>query len=456
MKTYDVIVIGSGGGTKIAMPCARKGMRVALIEEDAFGGTCLNRGCIPSKMLIHPAEVADLARHSQAIGLDIKGEAQLRFADVIARIRQDVTTTSRQNREKHQTCPGITYYSAHASFTGDRVVAVNGELITAPKIFIATGSRPLIPDIPGLADTPYITSKEALQLPAVPTRMLVLGAGYIATELGGAYAIYGSDVHFLVRSRFLRGLDVDISTEFERVFRRHCNIHRPFAIARIVHDGSRFEIHGTVAGAASDPLYGDCLLVATGVVPNTDRLGLEHTGIKLQSDGFIKVNACLETDVPGVYALGDCIGNYLFRHTVNYEGEYLMRTIFGSGPAGPIHYGPVPYAVFTVPQIAGVGMTEEQAATLTLPVIIGKADYAESTPGMARASDHGFAKVIFDKATRKLLGAHIVGEEAASMIHLFIAMMKKDGTLDDLMDMIFIHPALPEVARDAIRNAATQ
>ncbi len=456
MKTYDVIVIGSGGGTKLAMPAARSGLKVALIEEEDFGGTCLNRGCIPSKMLIHPAEIADLARHSGAIGLTLEGEIRPRFGDIIRRIRTDVSSTSNENRRKHESFPGLSYYAGHANFVSDKVLSVQGETITAERIFLATGSRPQIPDIPGLADTPYITSREALQLPDIPERMLVLGAGYIATELGGAYAIYGSDVHFLVRSRFLRGLDPDIGEEFERVFRRSCSVHRPVRIQRIDHDGSAFQIRVSTDGESSNTLSGDCLLVASGVIPNTDRLGLENTAIRLTSEGFIAVNDHLQTNVPGVYALGDCVGNYLFRHTVNYEGEYLMRTAFSDKPTPALDYGPVPYAVFTVPQIAGVGKTEEQVLATQRPYIVGKATYAQSTPGMARASDHGFAKVLFDRESRLLIGAHIIGEEAASMIHLFIATMKMHGTLDDLLDMIFIHPALPEVARDAVRQAAAQ
>ena len=453
MKRFDVIVIGSGGGTKIAMPCAKKGMRVALIEKDDFGGTCLNRGCIPSKMLIHPAEVADLASNSQPMGLEIHGDAKLDFSFIMSRIKRDIGDISRENCNAHKAFPGITYYADHATFQENHVLQVGSETITAPKIFIGTGSRPQIPDIPGLDGTPYITSKEALQLSEPPRSMLVIGAGYIATELGGAYAIYGSDVHFLVRSRFLRGVDTDICEEFENVFKRHCNVHRPFAIERIAYQDGMFRVHGKENEKTTAPVEGQTLLVAAGVIPNTDAMGIENTDIQLTPDGFIRVDAHLQTDVDGIYALGDCVGNYLFRHSVNYEGEYLMRTAFQDDP-NPIDYGPVPYAVFTVPQIAGVGMTEEQASILNLPVVTGKASYAESTPGMARASDHGFAKVIFDKSTRKLLGAHIIGEEASSMIHLFVAMMQKDGSLDDLMDMIFIHPALAEVARDAIRNAA--
>lgn len=449
---YDIIIIGSGGGTKIAIPAAQQGLQVALIEEDDFGGTCLNRGCIPSKMLIHPAEVVDMVRYGSKMGIEVNGNIDLRFHDIIQRIIHEIGDISSTNRQRHANFPGLTLYTGHGEFTNNKTITVNGETLTADKIIIATGSRPSIPDIEGLKDTPYITSREALKMDHVPRKMLVLGAGYIAVELGGAYSSYGSDVHFLVRSRFLRGLDTDISDEFERVFSRHQTVHRPFCPDHVSHNGTTFTVSATGPSGASQSLNGDCLLVATGVIPNTDNLGLANTNIAITADHYIEADACLRTTVPDVYAIGDCVGNYLFRHTVNYEGEYLMRTLWDQNPE-PIDYGPVPYAVFTTPQIAGVGMTEEQTQILGLDAIVGKATYADSTPGMARAADHGFAKVIFDRDSRRLIGAHIIGEEAASMIHLFVAMMKMKGTLDDLLDMIFVHPALPEVARDAVRNA---
>ncbi len=456
MKKTDVIVIGSGGGTKIAIPAAQRGLTVALIEEDAFGGTCLNRGCIPSKMLIHPTEVAEHARHAHRLGLDVEGELRLRFADIMQRIGRDVGETSLAVRERHETHPGITVYSGHAVFVSDKVVMINGEALTADRIFIATGSRPELPPVEGLAGTPYITSREALQLSAVPAKMLVVGAGYIAVELGGAYRAYGCDVQFLVRSRFLRGLDDDVTAEFERGFLPHHKVHKPFTLDRVTHDGCRFHVHGRYPDGSGDVVTGDALLVAAGVVPETDRLGLENTAIQRDAKGFIRVNDHLETAVPGVYALGDCVGNYLFRHTVNFEGEYLMRTAFGQGPTPALDYGPVPYAVFTTPQIAGVGASENELERDGIDYVVGKATYADSTPGMARVSEFGFVKVLADRASRRVLGAHIVGDEASVMIHLFIAMMKMGGTLDDLLGMIFIHPALPEVARDAVRDAARQ
>jgi dihydrolipoamide dehydrogenase len=456
MKKTDVLVIGSGGGTKIAVPAAQLGLKVALIEEDAFGGTCLNRGCIPSKMLIHPTEVAEHARHARRLGLDVEGTLQLRFGDIMQRIARNVGDTSAAVRKRHETHPGVSVYSGHAVFASDKVVMVNGETLTADKIFIATGSRPELPPVDGLAGTPYITSREALQLSAVPPSMLVLGAGYIAVELGGAYRAYGCDVQFLVRSRFLRGLDDDVTAEFERGFLPHHKVRKPFTLDRISHDGSQFHVHGRYPDGRGDVATGDTLLVAAGVVPQTDRLGLENTAIERDEKGFIRVNDHLETAVPGVYALGDCVGNYLFRHTVNFEGEYLMRTAFGRARGPALDYGPVPYAVFATPQIAGVGATENALRRDGVDYVVGKATYADSTPGMARVSELGFVKVLFDRADRRVIGAHIVGEEASVMIHLFIAMMKMGGTLDDLLGMIFIHPALPEVARDAVRDAARQ
>lgn len=456
MRIYDVIVIGTGGGAKIAIPAAERGLRVALIEEDAFGGTCLNRGCIPSKMLIHPAELAHQIRDAARLGITVNGKIQLRFADVMQRIIRDVDLLSAASRQRHEAHPGITVYNGHGSFSGDKTVLVNGEQLTAPKIFIATGSRPEIPALEGLAGTPFITSREALRLPSVPGRLLVLGAGYIAVELGGAYQAYGADVHFLVRSRFLRGLDDDVTAEFERGFTPNHTIHKPFTVDRVGHDGRQFAIHGHFADGSGGTVTGEALLIAAGVVPETDRLGLENTAIRRHQSGFIRVNDRLETDVPGVYALGDCIGRYLFRHTVNYEGEYLMRTAFSETPAPALDYGPVPYAVFTTPQIAGVGMSERALKKEGVDYLVGKATYADSTPGMARVSQSGFVKVLAERGSHRLLGAHIVGEEAATMIHLFIAMMKKSGTIEDLLDMIFIHPALPEVARDAVRDAARQ
>jgi dihydrolipoamide dehydrogenase len=193
--------------------------------------------------------------------------------------------------------------------------------------------------------------------------------------------------------------------------------------------------------------------VATGVVPNSDNLGLENTKIQRKEGGFLRVNDYLETSEPGVYAIGDVVGNYMFRHSANFEGEYLFRSLFTQDRAEVIQYPPVPYAVFTHPQIAGVGLTETEAKNAGLDYVVGLTPYSKSAMGQARLSDHGFVKILVERESRQLLGAHIIGDEAATMAHIFILAMTVGATLDHLLEMIYIHPALPEITRNACRAA---
>jgi len=323
-------------------------------------------------------------------------------------------------------------------------------------VFIATGARPRIPEVSGLAGTPFMTSREALRRTELPERLLVIGGGYIAAELGGAYSAVGTDVTFIVRSRFLRHEDREIAEAFSHVFGKAHSVHTGVIPARVDHDADSFSVTCKNTLGWQRVFRGDALLVASGIIPCTNDLGLQNTGIETDQNGFIQVDNCLRTNVDGVYALGDCVGNYLYRHTVNYEADYLVRTVFQDGADGPIDYGPVPHAVFSVPEIAGVGMTEQQAIEQGKGYVVGKASYANSNAGLARGYEYGFVKVLVERSTRRIIGAHILGDEASDMIHLFIAMMKKEGTLDDLLDMIFIHPALPEISRDAARDVKSQ
>ena len=450
----DILILGSGGGTKLALPAAELGLRVALVEDDAFGGTCLNRGCIPSKMLIYPAEVAELARAAAHLGIGNIENPHPDFAAIIPRITTAVAATSHQNQSTHDQHPRIQVLRGHARFIDNQTVAIGDCTITAKQVFIATGTRPQIPDIPGLAGSPFMTSTDALRNTTIPKRLLVLGGGYIAAELGFAYGAFGADVHLLMRSTLLRHEDADIAAEFARVFGRRHHLHPSVTVERVHRREGQFTVDYRDHAGTHASLTGDALLVATGVSPNTDDLGLENTSIQRSPEGFLMVDDHLGTSAEGVYALGDCIGRHLFRHTVNYEGEYLMRTAVRGLDNLPLDYGPVPHAVFSHPQIAGVGPTEDALRARGVDIIVGRATYADSTPGEARLLDHGLVKILIDRATDRILGAHVVGAEAASMIHLFIGLMKKSGTLADLLDMIFIHPALPEVARNAARDAA--
>ncbi len=434
-------------------PAARLGLKIACIEKDQLGGTCLNRGCIPSKMLIHPADVATQVKDAHRFDIINNPNFTVNFEKLITRISNTVDADSQSIVLGYNKNPNIDFYHSTGRFVSNKVIEVNGEQLTAEKIFIAVGARPTIPAIEGLAGTPYMTSTEALRNTTLPKKLIVIGAGYIACELGYAYAALGSEVHFLVRSQFLRGEDFQVVEEFTKVFSKYHHVHLGAVPKKVSYNGKSFTVRYQSNDGTLHDMTSDALLVATGITSNTDTLTLENTNIQCRDGGFVKVNDRLETSVPGVYALGDCVGNYFFRHSVNFEGEYLFNRLFVDKNDQPIYYPPVPHAIFTHPQIAGVGKTEDQLKKDGVDYVIGLNPYKSSAMGMALLSEHGFCKILIERSTRKILGAHIVGEEASNMIHMLIAFMNKNGTLDDLLNMIYIHPALPEIVRNAARKA---
>ena len=453
MKSYDIIVIGSGGGSKITRPAANMGKKVAIIESGRLGGTCLNHGCIPSKMLIHPADVVEEIRGAEKFSLTVDQNISVDFKGLVSRVSQTIDGESDSIQPLYDKHDNIDFYPHHARFVADKVIEVNGEQLTAEQIFVVTGAKASIPPIPGLEGTPYLTYKEALRLEQKPKSMIVLGGGYIAVELGHYFANMGIDVTFVVRSVFVRAEDKDVQDEFTAVFKQKHRVYQGVTTDKVSHDGTQFQI--TISSEDGPKvLAADQLFVATGVVPNTDKLGLENTAVQTSDDGYIKVDDRFETAVPGVYAFGDVIGRYLFRHSANFEGEYVFNAHVAKTNDKPVEYPPVPHAIFTNPQIAGVGKTEQELAGTDY--IVGKNNYAASAMGIALLSDHGFAKVLFDKKTRKLVGAHIIGEEASNMIHMCIIAMTMGATIDDLSKMIYIHPALPEIVRNAIRKAKAE
>lgn len=454
-QEYDIIVIGTGAGMVVAAQAAAVGKKTAIIEKGPIGGTCLNRGCIPSKMLIYPAETLSRLEEADRYDLSVPDGARIRFSALMRRIGETVGDLSAKQLKKLKSSDTVSLYQGKAFFVDNYTLQIGGDLITAPVICIASGAAPRIPDIPGLAQTPYMTSTEALRREDLPGRLLVIGGGTTAVELGFAYAAAGARVDVLVRSRVLRTFDDDIREEFRRVFGRRHMVHEGCSPVRVSHDGNGFTVRYRTEHDEDKSMQADALLVAAGVEPQTAHLGLEHTDIQTDGKGFVIVNDYLETHVKQVYALGDVVGNYFYRHTANYEAYYLARRLF-SGEQKPLVYGPVPYAVFSQPQVAGVGASESRLRAEGVDYIAGKALYRDSTPGMIRETPDGFAKLLFEKATRRLVGAHIVGEEAADIIHMCIPAIKKNSTFDDMLDLIYIHPALCEVIRDAARDAASQ
>ncbi|BDA79056.1 dihydrolipoyl dehydrogenase [Leptospira kobayashii] len=450
MKEYDIIVIGTGGGTKLVTPPSKLGLKVAAFEKESPGGTCLNRGCIPSKMLIYPTEIIRFSEDSSKFPLHFDSKPRADFSTIVKRVSETVDADSRSIPIAYEKNPNIDYYPYYARFVSDKVIEANGETFTAKHIFVTVGTRPNIPDIQGLEGTPYWTSREALRSESLPKSLAVIGAGYIALELGSAYKAYGTEVEGFARAEILSSVDSEIREEFKKHPPYPINDH--FQMQKISFEKGLFTLTGKDKYGNSYSRSFEKLLIATGVRPNTDDLGIESTSIELDSRGYIKVNEYLETGSTDVYAFGDVIGRYFFRHTANFEGEHLFQTLIADKKKTKIEYPPVPGAVFTHPQIATVGLTEEELISKKIPYWKGVNRYSSSAMGMARMSEVGFVKVLVDKETETILGAHIIGDEASDMIHQLILAMSLKANLDQMLRMIYIHPALPEVVRNAFRK----
>jgi len=452
MQTYDVLIIGSGGGSKIAQVLNKLGKKIALIEKDQAGGTCLNRGCIPSKMLIHPSSLANKIRELERFKIDSKIR-KIDFEALVASINTYTDDMSDCIAERYEKVEGVDYYRGEARFVSDHVVTVCDTELTAPTIIIATGARPSVANIPGLEGTPYMTSTDALRNRTLPPRLVVLGGGYIAAELGGAYAGFGSHVTFILRSSFLRQEDSEAVEEFKKGFYPGKTIHEQTQVLGVAHSDGLFSISCEGRDGNTFTVEAEALLVATGIIPNSDQLGLENTQITRKPNGFIAVDDFMQTSVPGVFALGDVVGNYLFRHSVNFEAEYWLDSTYLADKPTPIAYPPVPSAVFTHPELASVGLTEQAAKAQDIDVVLGQADYPSCAMAVARGLEEGLVKLLFIRESGTLIGAHIVGDEASTMIQELVLAMTRELTAAELYRQIYIHPAFPEVIRNAVRDA---
>jgi len=457
MKQYDIIIIGSGGGTKLR-PAADLGKRVAIIEKDKLGGTCLNRGCIPSKMLIYPADLMTHWKEDKEHFFITGGDnASVDFKKLIERTNTLIGNDSAGIETQYANHPHVDYYNGHGRFVGPKIIEVNGEQITAETIYIATGARPSIPPIPGLAGTPFMTSTEALKNTVQPKKMIVIGGGYIAVELGHFYGAVGTEVHFIVRNEMISAEDKDVREVFTKDFADRYSVHQRKDIVRVEHVDDVFTVYiqDRETGQESS-IVGDALFVATGITHNSDDLGIENTGVTTDERGRVVVDGFLETQEPGVYALGDVVGNFYFRHSVNFEGEYLFAQHYQGATKQEIDYAPVPHAIFTYPQVAGVGVREDdllKAGKIAgVDYVTATNQYKNSAMGQAMQSEIGFVKLLADKNSRKLIGAHIIGEKSSDIIHMLIAYITMGATVDQLLEMIYIHPALSENIRNAARK----
>ncbi len=448
MKTFDLLVIGSGSGLDIVAEADDRGLSVAVVEEGPFGGTCLNRGCIPSKILIHCADVMETVQGAARFGITTRVEG-VDWEFIVRRAFEEIDEDARAIEEGNRDASNTTVFKGAARFVAPKTLEVAGERIGAETVVIAAGTRPWVPDIPGLTDVPYVTSDEVLRLPRQPQRLTIVGGGYIATEIAHLFGALGTEVTIVQRGpTLLRGADREVAIRFTEVYQRRFRVLLGTQATRAYRHGDDVALDVTVEGKTRR-VAGDALLIATGRTPNSDRLAVAESGVEVDERGFIRVDECLETGVPGVWALGDIVGRYLLKHSANLEAAYAANNIFNPDDRVAVDYHAMPYAVFGSPQVAGVGLTEQQAVESGVPYVAATYDYADTAYGSSIEERDGFVKALANQHTGEILGCHIVGAHASMLVQEVANAMRLRLATDAITQAIYVHPALPEVVQRA-------
>ncbi|MCK0092091.1 mycothione reductase [Rhodococcus sp. F64268] len=454
MTHYDLAIIGTGSGNSL-IDGRYDDKRVALLEEGTFGGTCLNVGCIPTKMYVYAAEVARTVRTAGKYGIDASIDG-VRWNDIVDRVfgRIDPIAAGGE-RYRREDCDNVTVYDGHARFTGERTIDTGtGETITADQVVVAAGSRAAVPHSVLDSGVRYYTSDNIMRLSKLPESLVILGTGFIAMEFAHVFSALGTRVSVIARSgALLRHLDTEVSERFTSLAREKWDVHltAPARRFRPVGDGVEVELgDGTVVS-------GDALLVATGREPNGDLLDVAKAGIELDDEGRIVVDEFQRTTARGVFALGDVSSSYQLKHVANHEARVVQHNLLHdawsddtSGLRRADHRF-VPAAVFTDPQIATVGLTEEQARSEGYDISVKVQNYGDVAYGWAMEDTEGFCKLIADRSTGLLLGAHIIGAQASTVIQPLIQAMSFGLKAQEMASgQYWIHPALPELVENAL------
>ncbi len=438
----DVIVIGGGqGSTPLAKRFAASGKDVLFVERSHFGGTCINYGCTPSKTMIASARAAHVARTAGRLGVHA-GEVKVDLAAVVER-KDAVVRAFRTEVEDAlgKIGPRLRIIHGHARFVGEREIEVAGARHRADTAIVDVGARAAVPRLPGIEDVPWLDNVRAMDLRELPGHLLVLGGGYIGCELGQAFRRYGAPVTVVDHSRHLLAReDEEVSTALEAVFRAEgIGLElgvEPEAVSRS-RDGVTLRLRG------GRELRGTHLLVAVGRRPNTDDLGCEHAGIRLDPKGFIVVDDRYRTSARGVYAVGDVAGGPQFTHSSRDDHRLLFDLLTGRGTRGRSDRI-IPYAVFTDPQVARVGLSERAARAQGVAHEVARMDFAEIARARETDERAGLLKLLLDPADEHILGAAIVGAEAGELIHVFAVLMRAGATARPIVEGEIIHPTFSE------------
>lgn len=454
MDEFDLIVVGGGSGTKVADVAADQGLDVAVVEPGPFGGACLTRGCIPSKALLHRADVAECIQSSES--LNISAEiTDIDLGSMTNEINATVTEMAEEQESRLRESDSYTVYKTEGTFIDDRTLQVNDEQIRGEKVIVAAGLRSLIPPIDGIDAIDYLTSTEALRLDERPDHLLVIGGGYIAAEMSHLYGSLGVEITIISRSdALIDNQDDDISETFTSIFEGKYDVYTGYEATTVSQADGTIAVQAESADGNEIEVTGDELLVATGREPNTDTLAVENAGIETDDQGFVKTNEYLETTAENVWALGDIAGKPLFKHAADLEARYVATNAL-EDETQEVDYTGLSHAVFSSPQVAHLGKTEQELEESNTDYASGRYEYADAPMGMALKAEDGFVKVLADPEDGTILGCHILGPHASMLIHEVVGVVSNGGTTTDVTELIHVHPALNEVLRGAFEDVDT-
>jgi dihydrolipoamide dehydrogenase len=450
-EQYDLIVIGGGRASTLALAAAKAGWKTALIEKDKLGGTCPNRGCVPSKLLIGFAEAA---RHIRDAGRHFI-DAQIRSIDT-TQIFESVNSYVGAVDARYETRvreSGAELLRGEGRFVGVRVVGVEGRQLTAERIVVATGSRPAAPPF---AHLPVWTSDNLFPLNDPPPRsLIVIGGGVIGCEMAAFFAALGTETRLFARGdRLLGKEDETIENVFQTEFAKEVPTECHSKLEDLQHENGEFRATFAIHGERRE-FRAERVLFAIGRVPNTEALDLDKTGLSVDAKGFVPVDDHLETCVPGIFATGDVNGRFMLQHAASFEVNYLRRRFLKNIDA-PIDENLVGHAIFTHPEVAAVGKTEEQLKVAGTEYVAIVQDWLSSARAMAMRIEYPRTKLIVCPRTHKILGCHLVGPEASTLIHQVITVMHLKNDVRELARMIYVHPALSECLLSAAVKAVSE
>lgn len=457
MKEYDVISIGTGSGIYVVDEMIERDPKVkaAVIDKDEPGGICLTRGCIPSKLLLYPAEVVRTIQNAGVFGIEVELR-KVSFEKVMDRMRSIIDAEINSIREALSNSPNIDYYRATAEFTAPYTLRVGEETVHSKMIFLSIGSRPIIPRIRGLMEVGYQTSDTILYQKKLPETLVIVGGGYIAAEYGHFFSAMGSKVTIIGRNpRFLPQEEPEVSALAAKELGKRISVLTGYEVLEATRagDGKRVLAANSQTGEMRTIVV-DEILIAGGRGPTTDILHPERAGIKTDTRGWVVANEYLETSSPNVWAFGDANGRYLFKHKANYDTTIVFYNAVLKRKV-PVDYHAVPHAVFTDPEIASVGLREKEAIEQYGPdgILIGIGRYENTAKGEAMAVKDYFVKVIVERESLKIIGAHIIGPQASVLIQEIINLMyTQEQSARPLLDAMHIHPALTEVVQRAFEG----